>query len=164
MKVNIKKLEKDDFYSIWPLFKEIVSTTDTFIYEAKTSQSEAKANLFQENSVVYAAFDDTKQALAWYRLRPNQIGKGSHVANASFMVSPKHQKQGLGKLLGLSALQEAKKKGYKAMQFNMVVSHNRSSLRLWLRLGFRILARLPKAYKHSTLGYIDSFVMHKSLD
>ena len=163
MTLKIIKLEKNNIDVIWPLFYEIISKTNTFIYEKNISKKEAQDMLFQKNSDIYVAYNQKNEVVGWYRLRPNQLGKGSHVANASFMVSLKYQYQGIGKQLGEHALNEARKKNYKAMQFNMVVCNNQASIKLWLKLGFRILARLPKAYQHSHQGYIDCFLLHKEL-
>jgi ribosomal protein S18 acetylase RimI-like enzyme len=58
---------------------------------------------------------------------------------------------------------EAKRMGFRAMQFNIVVSTNATAVRLWQRLGFEIVGRLPGAFKHSKLGFVDAFVMYKQL-
>lgn len=163
MNLKISTLNKNNIDVIWPLFYEVISKTDTFIYEANISKEDVQEMLFHKNSDVYVAYNQKNEVIGWYRLRPNQLGKGSHIANASFMVALKHQHQGIGKQLGKHAIKTAKEKGYKAMQFNMVVCNNNPSIKLWLKLGFRILARLPKAYQHSSQGYIDSFLMHKEL-
>ena len=88
---------------------------------------------------------------------------GSHVANASFMVSPEHNGKGIGRSLGLHCLQEARKAGYEAMQFNFVVSTNKAAVALWQKLGFSIVGTLPKVFRHHELGYVDAYVMHRFL-
>ena len=54
--------------------------------------------------------------------------------------------------------------GYKAMQFNFVAESNEGAVRLWHNLGFDIVGRLPKAFKHSEKGYVDALVMYKWLE
>ncbi len=51
--------------------------------------------------------------------------------------------------------------GFKAMQYNLVVSTNERAVRLWQRHGFAIVGRLPGAFQHRALGYVDAFVMFK---
>jgi ribosomal protein S18 acetylase RimI-like enzyme len=98
-----------------------------------------------------------------YKLIPNGIGRGSHVANASFMVDPDAQGRGAGRALGEHCLEEARRLGYGAMQFNFVVSTNSAAVALWKKLGFEIVGTLPRAFRHSTLGHVDAYVMHRFL-
>ena len=99
-----------------------------------------------------------------YKLIPNQRDLGSHVANASFMVSPDARGNGIGAALGRHCLEEARRAGFKAMQFNFVVSTNTGAVELWKKLGFKIVGTLPGAFRHLTLGYVDAYVMYRVLD
>jgi ribosomal protein S18 acetylase RimI-like enzyme len=98
-----------------------------------------------------------------YILRPNQSGGGSHVANAAFMVAPEARGQGIGRAMGEHCLSEARRLGFRAMQFNFVVSTNQSAVRLWQQLGFKIVGTLSGAFRHPERGYIDVYVMYRSL-
>ena len=89
--------------------------------------------------------------------------KPSHVANASFMVDPAAQGKGAGRALGEHCLDEARRQGYDAMQFNFVVSTNTAGVELWKKLGFEIVGTLPKTFEHATLGRVDAYVMHRFL-
>ena len=71
-----------------------------------------------------------------YIIKPNQPDLGSHIANASVMVHPKYQGKGIGKILCEHCLKTAKELGYKAMQFNIVVSTNLPAVALWKKFGF----------------------------
>lgn len=62
------------------------------------------------------------------------------------------------------SLQEAKRAGYKAIQFNFVVSTNLPAIKLYEKFGFRTLEKIPKAFHHSALGYVDAYLMHRSLE
>ena len=90
-----------------------------------------------------------------YKLRPNNIG-GVHVSNVSFMVDPYCQGRGIGKAMGLHRLEEARRDGYLAMQFNFVVSTNVPAVKLWQQLGVEIVGTLPKAFQHAELGLVDA--------
>jgi ribosomal protein S18 acetylase RimI-like enzyme len=98
-----------------------------------------------------------------YLLRPNRPGLGSHVANAAFMVSPSARGLGVGRAMGEHCLAEARRLGYRAMQFNFVVSTNEAAVKLWQRLGFRIAGTLPGAFRHRTRGFVDAYVMFRTL-
>ena len=61
------------------------------------------------------------------------------------------------------SLGHARSRGYRAMQFNSVVSTNERAVRLWQSLGFQIVGRLPEAFRHPTDGYVDALVMYQLL-
>ncbi len=101
--------------------------------------------------------------LGTYILKANQPGAGAHVANAAFMVATNARGLGVGRAMAEHCLSEARRFGFRAMQFNFVVSTNESALRLWRDLGFRIVGTLPGAFRHPTRGYVDVYVMYRSL-
>ena len=59
---------------------------------------------------------------------------------------------------------EAIARGYRAMQYNLVVSTNEGAVRLWNKLGFEIVGTLPGAFRHPVEGYVDAYVMYKELE
>ena len=99
-----------------------------------------------------------------YKLRANTIGLGAHVANASFMVDSSIRGKGIGRAMGLHCLDQARRDGFKSMQFNFVVSTNTPAVTLWQSLGFQIVGTLPGAFKHMQRGYVDAYVMYRSLE
>jgi ribosomal protein S18 acetylase RimI-like enzyme len=98
-----------------------------------------------------------------YLLRPNQPGLGSHVANAGYMVDPAYRGRGLASAMCRHSLSLARELGFRAMQFNFVVSTNATAVALWERHGFTTVGRLPLAFRHATLGEVDALVMHRFL-
>ena len=63
--------------------------------------------------------------------------------------------------MGMHSIKEAKKLGFSAMQFNFVVSTNLVAVQLGLKLGFKIVGTVPKAYNHKKLKLVDIYVMHR---
>jgi ribosomal protein S18 acetylase RimI-like enzyme len=96
-------------------------------------------------------------------LKANQPGLGSHIANAAYMVSPKAQGKGVGRAMAEYSIEEARRLGFRAMQFNFVVKSNASAVRLWQKLGFEIIGEIPEAFRHSNLGLTNSYVMYRKL-
>ena len=105
-----------------------------------------------------------ERIVGMYKVVPNQPGLGSHVANASFMVAPADSGKGAGRDMALHCLREARRSGFRAMQFNFVVSTNLRAVALWRSLGFAIVGTLPGAFRHKELGYVDAYVMYRSLE
>ena len=98
-----------------------------------------------------------------YALRPNQAGSGAHVANAGFIVAEDARGQGVGRALGEHCLKEARRLGFRAMQFNFVISTNTSAVKLWQDLGMKIAGILPGAFRYPERGYVDVYVMYRHL-
>jgi len=98
-----------------------------------------------------------------YCLRANQAGGGEHVCNCGYMTAEHAQGRGVARALCLHSLDRARERGFRAMQFNCVVSTNDRAVRLWESLGFAIVGVLPQAFLHPSQGYVDAFVMFQTL-
>ena len=161
--MRIRKATESDFDSIWLIFHAVVARGDTYVFSPDATQDDAFNYWFGPGVTSYVAEIDGRIA-GMYKLVANQRDLGAHVANASFMVNPSMHGQGVGNVIGLHCLEEARKAGFQAMQFNFVVSTNTGAVSLWKKLGFSIVGTLPKAFRHQSLGYVDAYVMHRFLD
>ena len=101
--------------------------------------------------------------LGSYYIKANASGPSSHISNCGFMVSPESRGKGIARKLCLHSQQVAIELGFTAMQFNSVVSTNDVAIKLWEKLGYKIIGTIPNAYKHKKHGFVDSFIMHKQL-
>ena len=160
--MKIRAAAQADRAAIWKIFHEVVAAGDTYAIDPEMSREDALAYWFSADTRTYVA-DSTVGAVGTYILRPNQSGGGSHVANAAFMVAPEARGQGIGRAMGEHCLSEARRLGFRAMQFNFVVSINESAVRLWQQLGFEIVGTLPGAFCHPESGYVDVYAMYRSL-
>jgi len=144
------------------IFHTVIASGDTYVFDPQMPREEALAYWFRSDTHTYVTEHEGK-IVGTYIVKPNQPALGSHVANAAFMVSPEARKLGIGKLMGQHCLAEAKHLGFRAMQFNFVVSTNEAAIRLWKQLGFEIVGTLPGAYRHAQLGFVDAHVMFRQL-
>ena len=160
--VEIREATAADQDAIWDIFREVVAAGDTYAFDPGMSRHDALGYWFQADTRTYVA-ESRGRILGTYILRPNQSGGGSHVANAAFMVAPDARGQGIGRAMAEHCLSEARLLGFRAMQFNFVVSTNDSAVRLWQKLGFKIVGTLPSAFHHPEKGYVDVYVMYRSL-
>ncbi|NDF12934.1 MAG: GNAT family N-acetyltransferase [Proteobacteria bacterium] len=151
-----------DADAIWEIFKAVVKTGDSYTYKTDTSRKEAEDIWKRDPRTRYVVRYNNAIA-AFYDLKPNQRGLGSHIANAGYMVHPDFQGKGIGKTMGQHSIEEARKKGYKAMQFNMVVSTNEKAVNCWKSIGFSIIGTIPKAFDHKQHGLVDAYIMHRFL-
>ncbi len=159
--VNIVPATKEDFSQILPIFRSITSTGDSYIYQDDFTDQNVY-DFFLKDTVPFVAKIDNK-IVGFYIIRQNRIGRGSHICNASYMVSPEYQNNKIGRLMGEHSLVEAKKLGYKAMQFNIVVSTNLRAVSLWQSLGFKIIGTIPQGFNHKEKGLVDAYIMHRFL-
>ena len=148
---------------MWSIFREVISTEDTYPFSPDTPRAEAFAYWLGPGVTSYVV-EDEERIVGMYKVVPNRPGLGSHVANASFMVAPAYSGRGAGRQMGLHCLREARRSGFRAMQFNFVVSTNLPAVALWRSLGFAIVGTLPGAFRHKDLGYVDAYVMFRSLE
>jgi L-amino acid N-acyltransferase YncA len=160
--MKIRAATNADHYAIWKIFHEIVSAGDTYALDPKMSREEALAYWFRADTRTYVA-EKNGRVVGTYILRPNQLGPGSHVANAAFMVASDAQGCGVGRAMAEHCLNEARLIGFRAMQFNYVISTNTLAIRLWQELGFEIVGTLPGAFRHPEKEYVDVYVMFRSL-
>jgi ribosomal protein S18 acetylase RimI-like enzyme len=72
--------------------------------------------------------------------------------------------RGVARAMCAHSLDRARERGFRAMQFNFVISTNDRAVRLWQSFGFEIVCRLPKAFLHPTQGYVDAFIMYRNLE
>jgi L-amino acid N-acyltransferase YncA len=161
--MKIRRATERDRDAIWKIFHEVVAAGDTYALDPNISREHALAYWFAPDTHTYVAEQPAIGVAGTYILRPNQSGGGSHVANAGFMVSGSARGQGVGRAMAEHCLSEARQLGYRAMQFNYVISTNTSAIRLWQELGFKTVGKLPDAFRHPDKGYVDVYVMYRSL-
>ena len=183
--MKIRAATGADHHAIWNIFHETIATGDTYAFDPKMSREEALAYWFRAGTHTYVveldrqsvgeadgfpgtatpsatASKQDRRIVGTYILRPNQSGGGSHVANAAFMVAGSARGQRIGRAMAEHCLDEARRMGFRAMQFNFVVSTNAPAIHLWEQLGFRIVGTLPAAFHHPEKGYVDVYVMYRS--
>jgi L-amino acid N-acyltransferase YncA len=161
--MKIREATKKDFKEIWPIFHEIVSIGDTYAYPPDTTKEEAERLWTHQPRKTYV-IEDEGQILGTYYIKTNQAGPGNHVCNCGYMVSSKARGRGLATTMCEHSQIKATELGYKAMQFNFVASSNEGAVRLWKKLGYEVVGRLPQAFHHPTEGYIEALVMYKWLE
>ncbi len=160
--MNIRKVRLADYDEVWEIFNKVIETGDTYVFSPNTPKEDLKKHWFADYMQTFVAIEgDT--ILGTYILKPNQIGLGNHIANCSYMVHPMAQGKGIGKLMCAHSIQVAKDSGFKAIQFNIVVSTNKGAVKLWEKFGFDIIGTTPNGFKHQILGLVDTYIMYKKL-
>lgn len=107
--------------------------------------------------------EDSGEIVGTYFLQANQKGGGGHVANCGYMTAAFATGRGVARAMCAHSLDRAREQGFRAMQFNFVISTNERAVRLWQSFGFEIVGRLPCAFRHPTLGFVDAYIMYRNL-
>lgn len=160
--VEIRKAVEADKPAIWQIIKAVIAGGDTYVFLPDSSEDEMMAYWFTPDKHNYVAVLDGDVA-GTYWLRPNQPGLGSHVVNAAYMVSPDTTGKGIGRQMAGHSIDEARKLGFTAMQFNFVVKSNAVAVKLWQSIGFGIIGEIPEAFDHSKNGLTNAYIMYRKL-
>jgi L-amino acid N-acyltransferase YncA len=161
--LTIRSAAKEDHDAVWKIFHDVVAAGDTYAFDPNISREEALSYWFRSDTHTYVAEQGGK-IVGSYILKGNQPALGSHVANAGFIVAPNARGLGVGRAMGEHCLADARRLGFRAMQFNFVVATNESAVHLWQELGFQIIGTLPAAFRHSEKGFVDVHIMFRSLE
>ena len=148
---------------MWALLEPVFRAGETFPHDPAISEAEAQLAWVEQSQAVMVALDPARAVVGTYYLRPNSLTLGAHVANAGYVVAEHCRRQGIGSRLCQHSLRTARRLGFRAMQFNLVVSTNTAGLRCWQRNGFQVVGTLPGAFLHKRLGYVDALVMVQCL-
>jgi RimJ/RimL family protein N-acetyltransferase len=154
----------DDGDAIWAVLEPTLRGGETFPIPHDISRADALAYWCSPGHSVFVAQDEDKaKIVGTYYLRANQRGGGAHVANCGYMTAQGATGRGIARTMCLHSLNEARRLGFTAMQFNFVVATNERAVRLWQACGFTIVGRLPKAFRHPRLGLTDALVIMRAL-
>ena len=162
MKIGIRKAIEADEDAIWLILQQVISKGDSFAFDPNTPKEKMMAYWMESEKHTYVAILDDMIVGSFF-IKANQPGLGSHIANAGYMTSPLASGKGIGKAMGQFSLEEAKRLGYQAMQFNIVVKSNERAVRLWQSLGFEIIGEIPEAFNHQSLGMTNAYIMYQRL-
>jgi ribosomal protein S18 acetylase RimI-like enzyme len=158
----IRPAETSDRAAIAAIIVPAIRAGETYALPRDWSEDEAVDYWFGSGHHVFVN-EAEGEVLGTYFLQANQKGGGSHVANCGYATHPNAQGKGVARAMCEHSLEIAKAMGFKAMQFNFVISTNTRAVALWQACGFEILTRVPGAFDHPVEGYVDALVMFRTL-
>ncbi len=162
MELTIRLATPADAQAIWDILRPIIAAGETFALPRDMDRDAGLASWWAPEREVFVA--ELPGAIAGTcAVGANRPGGGAHVANASFATSADFGGRGVARALCAHALDHARAKGFRAMQFNFVVSTNIRAVALWRSMGFATVGRVPGAFTHPALGDVDALIMHRVL-
>ncbi len=160
--MHIRSTSVADDDAIWQILEPTFRAGETYPIPHDISRADALAYWHSPGHAVFVA-EDEGAVVGTYYLRANNRGGGEHVANCGYIVAPNTFGRGVARAMCAHSLDQARGRGFIAMQFNFVIASNERAVRLWQDLGFGIVGRLPGAFRHPRLGLVDAHVMIRSL-
>ena len=160
--MEIRPATPEDDDGIWDILKPVFRAGETYPIPRDIARAEALAYWHAPGHHVYVA-QDMGGVVGTYYLKANQKGGGAHVANCGYIVAGDEIKKGVARAMCIHSIEQAKQLGFRAIQFNFVVSTNTRAVKLWQSMGFEIVGKLPHAFHHPTRGHVDAYVMFRTL-
>jgi len=160
--LTIRRATADDATALWAMLEPVIRAGETYPLPRDMTREEALAYWLSDEKTVFVAEEDGV-ALGTYYIKANTTGGGAHVANCGYITSVAARGRGVASQMCAHSQEEARRQGYRAMQFNFVIATNTRAVSLWQHMGFEIIGTLPGAFAHPTEGYVDAHVMFKPL-
>lgn len=132
-----------DYDDLFRAFARIVEAGEGFPHRPPLTRQEFEHDWLTHTTAVVVLHVEDRLAGAYY-LKPNFSGRAAHIANAGYFVAAEHRGRGLGRAMVEHSIEEARRLGFDAVQFNLVFETN-PARRLYERLGWRVTGRVPRA-------------------
>ncbi|MBF9035971.1 GNAT family N-acetyltransferase [Rhodobacterales bacterium HKCCE2091] len=143
------------------MLEPVFRAGDTYAVDPGIGREESLSYWFADGHTVLVAEDGEPLGTCFFCA--NKPGNADHVANAAFVTAPAATGRGVARAMLAEVLDAATARGFRAMQFNFVVSTNTRAIATWEKAGFREVGRLPGAFRHPTEGPVDALVLWKDL-
>jgi len=162
--IKIRPFEERDWATTWRIIEPVFQAGETYPFSPDITEEETHKIWVELPSATFVAVDENNEVIGTYYIKPNQPALGAHVCNCGYIVSEKSRGKGVGSKMCEHSQSQAISLGFRAMQYNLIVSTNEGAFRLWKRHGFKVVGTLPKAFRHHQLGFVDAHVMYKQLE
>lgn len=158
----IREAMPSDEDAIWAILEPVIRAGETYALPREFSREDALGYWMGADREAFVA-EAGGEVLGTYYLRANQLGGGDHVCNCGYVTAEAARGRGIARAMCEHSLEHARSRGFRAMQYNLVVTTNDGAVRLWKRLGFDVVGRLPGAFDHPAEGLVDALVMYRTL-
>lgn len=155
MDIIIRRYEEKDIDEMVAIWNDIVEEGIAFPQEELLDKDSGKKFFESQTHCSVAQNKDTGFIYGLYILHPNNVGRCSHICNASYAVTKNSRGLHIGEQLVKDCLVQAKKNGFGVLQFNAVVATNIHARHLYERLGFTQLGTIPKGFRMKGGRYED---------
>lgn len=160
--MNIRLATDADRAAIWRILEPTIRAGETYPLPRDMSRDAAFAYWFAPAHSVFVA-EDGNEVVGSYYLKANSTAGAAHVANCGYMTGPWAWGRGVARAMCMDSFEQAKARGFRAMQFNLVINTNAAAVHLWQSCGMEIVGKLAGAFEHPHLGEVDALIMYRRL-
>ena len=161
--IEIRPYKDSDWPDVWHILGPVFNAGETYAFPHDILEEEAYKAWVTVPKATYVAVDQEGAIQGTYYIKPNQPGSGAHICNCGYIVPESARGQGIATKMCEHSQREAVAQGFRAMQFNLVVSTNEGAVRLWKKLGFDVIGTIPQAFLYPRHGFVDAYIMYKRL-
>ena len=161
--LTIRPYQDQDWPFVWAIIMPVFRAGETYAFSPDITEEQSHSVWIEKPEITYVAIGGDDEILGTYYIKPNQPTLGAHVCNCGYIVAEQARGRGIASAMCEHSQREAATRGYRAMQYNLVVSTNDVAVQLWIKQGFEIIGTLPKAFRNARLGHVDTHVMYKQL-
>lgn len=162
MNITFKAYKKEDIRFLKDIWNDILVDGVAFPGETLFEEEEFE-KMLTEQSAVTCIFLNNKLA-GYYILHPNNIGRCSHIANASYAIYKEYRGKKSAEPLVKKSIEQAKELGFRGIQFNAVVAGNAAAIHTYQKAGFEIVGTVPKGFRLKDGVYSDMHIMFLPFD
>lgn len=148
MPVIVRAYIPEDIPAMTAIWNKVVEDGRAFPQDETLSLEQAEAFFAQQTRSAVAVDDETGEVLGLYILHPNDIGRKSHVSNASYAVRADIRNRGVGRALVSDSQANVAPCGFTGLQFNAVVASNLNAIHLYESLGFERIGTIPGGFRN----------------
>ena len=160
--IIVRAYRPADLPAMTAIWNQVVEDGVAFPQE-ELLDTETGAAFFEGQSHCGVA-EDGGEVVGLYILHPNNVGRCGHICNASYAVRRDRRGRHLGEALVKDCLVQAKKLGFRVLQFNAVVESNVHARHLYERLGFVQLGTIPGGFRMKDGHYENICPYYRTLD
>lgn len=161
--MTIRPYQDQDWPFVWAIIEPVFRAGETYAFSPDITEEQAHSVWIEKPEITYVTTGGDAGILGTYYIKPNQPTLGAHVCNCGYIVAEQARGRGIASAMCEHSQREVATRGFRAMQYNLVVSTNEVAVQLWIKQGFEIIGTLPKAFQHARMGYVDAHVMFKQL-
>ena len=156
----IRPATVEDEDAVWAMLEPVFRAGDTYAVDPDISRADALDYWFRRTPHVYIAEDEAPRGT--FYIRKNYPGGGAHVCNCGYVTGRGSEGRGVARAMLAFSMEEAKRLGFEAMQFNFVLADNTRAVETWKRAGFVEVGRQPRAFRKRE-AYVDALILHRFL-
>lgn len=161
MEVQVRAYSQEDLPPMTAIWNRVVMDGQAFPQDEPVADDEA-SDFFGSFDYCGVAVHDGR-VVGMYEIRPNNVGRCGHISNASYAVDPDCRGMHVGRAMVTDSLVQARRLGYRIMQFNAVVKENVNAIHLYEELGFRRVGEIPGGFRRLDGSYRDIYVYYHEL-